>query len=73
VRRRGRIGLAGVAIAFLRSPQGQRLVSEARQRVDTPDNRARVRQFIADRRGRGGRSSAPTVVTATDGRRQPGR
>ena len=48
MRGRGRAGLVGAAVAFLRSPQGQRLVREARRRYDTPENRARLRQAVGD-------------------------
>lgn len=71
--RTGRAGLAGAAIAFLRSERGQRLVGEARRRLDTPENRAKARQFIDDRRRGGGTGTPRTTVRATVGRRQSGR
>ena len=53
MRRGGRAGLLGMALAFARSPQGQRMLMEARRRYDTPANRARLRQTVTDlRRGR---------------------
>ncbi len=45
--RRSRAGLLGMAVAFARSPQGQRLIAEARRRYDTPENRAKLRQVVA--------------------------
>lgn len=48
MRRTRRAGLVGATVAFLRSPQGQRLIAEARRRYDTPENRARLRQAVAD-------------------------
>ena len=53
MRRSGRAGLLYTAVAFARSPPGQRMIAEARQRYDTPANRARLRQVLADlRQGR---------------------
>jgi hypothetical protein len=68
-----RAGVLGAAIAFARSPQGQHLIGEARRRFDTPENRAKVRQLVAERRRAGSGSTPPTVVRATDGRVQGGR
>lgn len=51
MRRTGRAGLIGAAMAFARSPQGQRMIREARRRYDTPQNRALLRQWLADLRG----------------------
>lgn len=51
-RRRGRAGLLTAAVAFARSPQGQRLIAEARRRYDTPENRARVREAVRDLQSR---------------------
>ena len=48
--RRGRAGLIGAAVAFARSPQGQRAIAEARRKFDTPENRARLRQVLTDLR-----------------------
>jgi hypothetical protein len=47
MRRRGRAGLLGAAVAFARSPQGQRMIREARRRYDTPQNRALLKQKVA--------------------------
>lgn len=47
-----RSGLLYAAVAFLRSPQGQRLIAELRAKYDTPANRARVREAVRDLRGR---------------------
>jgi hypothetical protein len=52
MRRRGRAGLIGAALAFARSPQGQRMLMEARRRYDTPENRAKLRQAVAGARSR---------------------
>ena len=52
MRRKGRAGLIGAALAFARSPQGQRMLIEARRRYDTPENRARLRQAVARARSR---------------------
>jgi hypothetical protein len=43
--------LITAAVAFARSPQGQRLIREARRRYDTPANRAKLRQVLAELRG----------------------
>ncbi len=47
MRRSGRAGLLGMAMAFARSPQGQRMIREARRRYDTPENRALLRSKVA--------------------------
>jgi hypothetical protein len=52
MRRTGRAGLIGAALAFARSPQGQRMLIEARRRFDTPENRAKLRQAVAGARSR---------------------
>ena len=52
MRRKGRAGLIGAALAFAQSPQGQRMLREARQRYDTPENRARLREAVAGMRNR---------------------
>ena len=41
-----------MALAFARSPQGQRMIMEARRRYDTPENRARLREAVAGARNR---------------------
>ncbi len=53
MRRTSRSGLLAAAITFARSRQGQRLIAEARRRYDTPANRARIRELLAQlRQGR---------------------
>lgn len=52
MRRGGRAGLLGMALAFARSPQGQRMLMEARRKYDTPQNRELLRQKVAGLRGR---------------------
>ena len=42
-------------MAFARSPQGQRMIMQARRRYDTPENRALLRQKIAGMRSSGRR------------------
>ena len=51
MRRTGRAGLLGMAMAFARSPQGQRMIMDARRRFDTPENRALLKQKVAGMRG----------------------
>jgi len=45
-----RIGLLGAAISFARSERGQRAIREARQKYDTPANRAKARELLNRRR-----------------------
>ena len=52
MRRGGRAGLLGAALAFARSPQGQRMLRDARRKYDTPQNRDLLRQKVAGLRGR---------------------
>ena len=52
MRRTGRAGLLGAAMAFARSPQGQRMIREARRRYDTPQNRALLREKVAGLRSK---------------------
>ena len=47
MRRGGRAGLLGMALAFARSPQGQRMIMDARRRYDTPQNRELLKQKVA--------------------------
>jgi hypothetical protein len=51
MRRGGRAGLLGMALAFARSPQGQRMLMDARRRYDTPQNRDLLKQKVAGLRG----------------------
>jgi len=39
-----RASLVAAAAAFVQSPQGQQMIAQARERYDTPANRARLRQ-----------------------------
>jgi hypothetical protein len=41
-----RASLIGAAVAFARSPRGQEMLSKARQKYDTPQNRARLRDTM---------------------------
>ena len=52
MRRGGRAGLLGMAMAFARSPQGQRMIRDARRKYDTPQNRELLKQKVAGLRGR---------------------
>jgi hypothetical protein len=45
-----RLGLLGIAISFARSERGKRLISEARQKYDTPANRAKARGAVGNLR-----------------------
>lgn len=47
MRRGRRAGLLGMALAFARSPQGQRMIRDARRRYDTPQNRELLKQKVA--------------------------
>jgi len=47
MRRGRRAGLLGAALAFAQSPQGQRMLMEARRRYDTPQNRELLKQKVA--------------------------
>lgn len=40
-----------MAISFARSPAGQRMIRQAREKYDTPQNRAKLRQTVSDLRG----------------------
>ena len=46
-----RAGLIGAAITFARSERGQRLMRDARDKYDTPANRAKAREALAGLRG----------------------
>ena len=39
--------MIGVALTFARSERGQRLIQQARERYDTPENRAKIREAVA--------------------------
>lgn len=54
-----RMALVGGAIAFARSERGQRIIADARRRYDTPENRAKVSEAVANlRRSRDNRGSS---------------
>lgn len=44
------MGLLGAAISVARSEQGQRVIRQAREKYDTPANRAKLREAVANRR-----------------------
>jgi len=46
-----RLGLLGAAVTFARSERGQRLIAQAREKYDTPENRAKLRDAVANARG----------------------
>ena len=50
--RLARAGVIGAAISFARSERGQRMIREARQKYDTPANRAKARETLSGLRGR---------------------
>lgn len=39
-----------MVISFARSPAGQRMIRQARERYDTPQNRAKLREALNDLR-----------------------
>ena len=41
-----RLGLLAAAVTFARSERGQKLIQQARERYDTPENRAKVRDAV---------------------------
>lgn len=51
VMRLRRAGLIGAAIAFARSERGQQLIRDAREKYDTPANRAKAREALSGLRG----------------------
>lgn len=52
--RLGRAGIIGLALSFARSQRGQRMLRDARNRIDTPANRQRARDAVSRRRGPAG-------------------
>ncbi|MDT7570296.1 MAG: hypothetical protein QOE05_470 [Actinomycetota bacterium] len=46
-----RAGLIGAAISFARSERGQRMIRDAREKYDTPANRAKARDALSGLRG----------------------
>ena len=44
--------LVNKVMAFLRSPQGQRMVSQGRQQLSRPGNRSKLQALLARFRGR---------------------
>jgi hypothetical protein len=49
-----RAGLLGAAISFARSERGQRMLSDARARIDTPANRQKLKSTVTSVRNRRG-------------------
>lgn len=50
-----RLGLIGALVTFARSERGQRMIQQAREKYDTPQNRAKAREALAGLRS-GGRA-----------------
>ena len=46
-----RLGLIAGAVTFARSERGQRLIRQAREKYNTPENRAKAREAVAGLRG----------------------
>jgi hypothetical protein len=47
-----RAGLLGAALTFARSERGKRMIRDARERYDTPENRARAKEGLSGLRNR---------------------
>ena len=47
-----RLGMVMPAVSFVRSERGQQLIKQARAKYDTPQNRAKARQVVADLRSK---------------------
>jgi hypothetical protein len=61
-----RLGMLGAAITFARSERGQQMIRQTRAKYDTPENRAKAREALANLRagrtkGTGGPGTAPTT------------
>ena len=61
-----RLGMLGAAISFARSERGRRMIRDARTKYDTPENRAKARETLANLRSNrsnrpGGSGAAPTT------------
>ena len=54
-----RLTMIGAAVSFARSERGQRLIRQAREKYDTPENRAKIRQAVADARSKRTTSQLP--------------
>ena len=50
-----RLGLLGAAVTFARSERGQKLLQQARDKYDTPENRAKIRDAVAGARANNNR------------------
>ncbi|GAC1330010.1 MAG: hypothetical protein NVSMB13_17880 [Mycobacteriales bacterium] len=53
-----RASVVAAAVAFVQSPQGQQMIARARERFDTPANRAKLQQAAQQLRS--------TVTTRTN-------
>jgi len=62
-----RLGLIASAVAFARSERGQRMIADARRKYDTPENRAKARQAVANLRA----NRSTGVSTRGGARRTP--
>jgi hypothetical protein len=58
-----RLGILAGAISFARSERGQRMIRQARAKYDTPENRAKARDAVANLRA--GRTSRPGSTPTT--------
>jgi hypothetical protein len=61
-----RLGMLGAAISFARSERGRRMIRETRAKYDTPENRAKARETLANlRSNRSNRSGGPGAAPTT--------
>ena len=54
-------GLVAAAMAFAASPQGQRLIRQAKEYAQRPENREKAKQFIEQARARRKGGGTPPV------------
>lgn len=69
---RNKKSLFAAAAAFAASPQGRRMLQQAKEYASRPENRARAKQFIADARSRRkGTGSPPPFSSGRTGDQTP--
>lgn len=62
------MSLARKLASFANSPQGRRAISQARTKLDTPENRRKLSGLLDRRRG-AGTASPPATPSPAPGRR----
>ena len=68
---KGRKGLVGAALAFAASPQGRRVIQQAKEYASKPENRQKAQQLVQQARSRRPGAKPGTTPDGTTGANPP--